>query len=157
MVHHQAQLYLEPHTTLYQFIVNHQMQANAIAHHTGTPSAAATTYESHLEHVRTFCQMIDHTNCKAVQEKTRRKALQAEFERAKDMDRTAGEKDMAMGGVETLGVVGNLKDKEGALVGGTTTGFLVNSLINLTMSHMHSSSGIVLHMGNWLPTTQKLP
>ena len=58
------------------------MQADAIAQHTGTPSAAATTYESHLEHVRTFCQTIDHTNHKAVQEKTRRKALQAEYERA---------------------------------------------------------------------------
>ena len=56
------------------------MQADAIAQHTGTPSTAATTYESHLEHVRTFCQMIDHTNRKAVQEKTRRKVLQAEFE-----------------------------------------------------------------------------
>ena len=67
---------IEPHTTLYQFIVNHQMQADAIARHTGTPSAAATTYESHLEHVRTFCQTIDH-----IKEKTRRKALQAEFER----------------------------------------------------------------------------
>ena len=71
---------LEPHTTLYQFIVNHQMQADAIARHTGTPSTAATTYESHLEHVRTFCQTINHTNCKAVQEKTRHKALHAEFE-----------------------------------------------------------------------------
>ena len=71
---------IEPHTTLYQFIVNHQMQANAIARHTRTPSAAATTYESHLEHVCTFCQMIDHTNHKVVQEKTRHKALQAEFE-----------------------------------------------------------------------------
>ena len=119
-------LTLELHTTLYQFIVNHQMQANAIAHHTGTPSAAATTYESHLEHVQTFCQMINHTNHKAVQEKTRCKALQAEFERAVDMDGMAGEKDMAvgmavvMGGVETLGMVGNLKDEEGAPVGGDT-------------------------------------
>ena len=58
------------------------MQAYGIAQHTGTPSAAATTYKSHLEHVRTFCHTIDHTNCKAVQEKTRQKALQAEFERA---------------------------------------------------------------------------
>ena len=73
---------IEPHTTLYQFIINHQMQADAIAWHTGTPSIAATTYESHLKHVQTFCQKIDHTNCKAVQEKTRCKALQAEFEQA---------------------------------------------------------------------------
>ena len=58
------------------------MQADAIVHHTGTPSTAATTYESHLEHVRAFCQMIDHTNHKAVQENTRHKALQAEFQRA---------------------------------------------------------------------------
>ena len=42
---------LEAHTTLYQFIINHQMQADSIARHTGTPSAAATTYKSHLEHV----------------------------------------------------------------------------------------------------------
>ena len=62
---------IEPHTTLYQFIVNHQMQADAITRHTGTPSAAATTYESHLDHMRTFCQTIDHTSHKAVQEKTR--------------------------------------------------------------------------------------
>ena len=58
------------------------MQADAIARHTSTPSTAATTDESHLEHVQTFCQTIDHTNCKAVQEKTRYKALQAEFEQA---------------------------------------------------------------------------
>ena len=80
-----------------------------------------------------------------------------------DVDGQAREKDMAvavavvMGGEETLGMVGNLKDKEGAPVGSTITGFLVISLINWTMSHMHSSSGIVLHMANWLPTTQKLP
>ena len=61
-------------------ILSHQMQADAIAQHTRTPSAAATTYKSHLEHVRTFCHMIDHTNHKAVQEKTRHKALQAKFE-----------------------------------------------------------------------------
>ena len=58
------------------------MQANAIAHHTKTPSTAATTYESQFEHVRTFCQTINHTNHKAVQEKTRQKALQTEFEQA---------------------------------------------------------------------------
>ena len=73
---------IEPHTTLYQFIVNHQIQADAITRHTRTPTAAATTYESHSEHMRTFCQTIDHTNCNIVQERTRRKALQAEFERA---------------------------------------------------------------------------
>ena len=71
------------------------------------------------------------------------------------MERAAGEKDMAMavvlGGAETLGVVGNLKDEEAALVGSTITGFLMNSLI------IHGSFGIVLYMANWLPTTQKLP
>ena len=56
------------------------MQADAITRYTGTPSTAGTTYESHLEHVHTFCQMINHTSHEAVQEKTRRKALQAEFE-----------------------------------------------------------------------------
>ena len=78
-----------------------------------------------------------------------------------DMDRVAGEKDMAMamvsGGVETLGVVGNLKGEEATLVGSTITGFLVNSLINWILSHMHGSFRIMLHMANWLPTTQKLP
>ena len=53
---------IKPHTTLYQLIVYHQMQADAIARHIRTPSGAATTYESHLEHVHTFCQTINHTN-----------------------------------------------------------------------------------------------
>ena len=40
---------LEPHTTLYQYIVNHQLQATSIANHLGTTSATTTSYESHVE------------------------------------------------------------------------------------------------------------
>ena len=154
---------LEPHTTLYQFIVSHQMQADAIARHTGTPSTAVTTYESHLEHVQTFCQMIDYTNRKLSRRTQGIRLYRLNLNELMDVDGMAGEKGVAVavavvtGRAETLGMVGNLKDEEGALVGGTITGFLVNSLINRTMSHMHSSSGIVLQMANWLPTTQKLP
>ena len=65
--------------TLYQYVANHQMQADSIAKHLGTASVTSLSYESYLETIRTFCQIIDHTNHKAVQEKSRRKALQAEF------------------------------------------------------------------------------
>ena len=63
---------LKPHTTLYQYIVNHQLQAMSIANHLGTTSAMTISYESHIETVRIFCQTIDHSNCKALQEKNRR-------------------------------------------------------------------------------------
>ena len=69
---------IELHVTLYQYVVNHQMQADSIAKHLGTASATSLSYESYVETIRTFCQTIDHTNHKAVQEKSRRKALQAE-------------------------------------------------------------------------------
>ena len=72
---------LESHTTLYQYIVNHQMQAESIANHLGTTSATILTYKSHVETIRTFCQTIDHANWKLTYEKNRRKALQAEFQR----------------------------------------------------------------------------
>ena len=73
---------LESHTTLYQYIINHQMQADSIAQHLGTTLATIVTYESFVEILRTFCQTIDHANHKAIQEKSRRKALQAEFEQS---------------------------------------------------------------------------
>ena len=66
---------LEPHSTLYQYIVNHQMQADSIASHLGTASATTTTYEHYVEIICTFCQTIDHANRKAAQDKSRRKAL----------------------------------------------------------------------------------
>ena len=69
---------IEPHVTLYQYVVNHQMQADSIVKHLGTASATSLSYESCVETICTFCQTIDHTNHKAVQEKSRRKALQAE-------------------------------------------------------------------------------
>ena len=68
---------IEPHVTLYQYVVNHQMQADSIAKHLGTASVTSLSYESYVETIHTFCQTIDHTNHKAVQEKSRRKALQA--------------------------------------------------------------------------------
>ena len=71
---------LESHTTLYQYIINHRMQANSVAQHLGTTSAITITYKSFVEIVQTFCQTIDHANRKALQEKSRRKAHQAEFE-----------------------------------------------------------------------------
>ena len=40
---------LESHTTLYQYIVNHQMQAESIANHLGTTPATVLSYESHVE------------------------------------------------------------------------------------------------------------
>ena len=55
------------------------MQADSIAKHLGTASVTSLSYESYVEMIRTFCQTIDHTNDKAVQEKSHRKALQAEF------------------------------------------------------------------------------
>ena len=64
--------------TLYQYVVNHQMQADSIAKHLGTASATSLSYESYVETIRTFSQTVDPTNHKAVQEKSHRKALQAE-------------------------------------------------------------------------------
>ena len=69
----------EPHVTLYQYVVNHQMQADSIAKHLGMASVTSLSYKSFVETIRNFCQTIDHTNHKAVQEKSHRKALQAEF------------------------------------------------------------------------------
>ena len=69
---------IEPHVALYQYVVNHQMQADSIAKHLGTAPATSLSYESYVEMICTFCQTIDHTNHMAVQEKSRRKALQAE-------------------------------------------------------------------------------
>ena len=73
---------LESHTTLYQYIINHQMQADSIANHLGTTSATATSYESYVETICTFCQTIDHANHKSVHEKNRRKALQTEYQQS---------------------------------------------------------------------------
>ena len=75
---------IELHVTLYQYVVNHQMQADSIAKHLGTASVTSLSYESYVETIRTFCQTIDHTNHKAVQEKSRQKALQAEFNRGRN-------------------------------------------------------------------------
>ena len=55
--------------TLYQYIINHQIQVDSIASHLGTTSPTTISYESYVEMIRTFCQMIDHANCKAVHEK----------------------------------------------------------------------------------------
>ena len=73
---------LKTHTTLYQYIVNHQMQATSIANHLGTTSATVLSYESFVETICTFCQTFDHANHKAVQEKNCHKPLQAEFQKA---------------------------------------------------------------------------
>ena len=78
---------IEPHVTLYQYVVNHQMQADSIAKHLGTASVTSLSYESFVETIRTSCQTIDHTNHKAVQEKSRWKALQAEFNRGRNGNR----------------------------------------------------------------------
>ena len=75
---------IEPHVTLYQYVVNHQMQADSIAKHLGSTSVTSLSYKSYVEMICTFCQTIDHTNDKAVQEKSRRKALQAEFNRGRN-------------------------------------------------------------------------
>ena len=40
---------LESHTTLYQYIMNHQMHAESITNHLGTTSATILSYESHVE------------------------------------------------------------------------------------------------------------
>ena len=70
---------IEPHVMLYQYVVNHQMQADSITKQLGMASVTSLSYESYVELIRTFCQTIDHTNHKAVREKSHRKALQAEF------------------------------------------------------------------------------
>ena len=69
---------LETHTTLYQYIVNHQMQVDSIASHLGTISGTVISYETHVEIVHTFCQTIDHSNCKALEETNHHKALKVE-------------------------------------------------------------------------------
>ena len=40
---------LKPHTTLYQYIINQQLQAMSIANHLGTTSATTISYESQVE------------------------------------------------------------------------------------------------------------
>ena len=82
MLHHLSEL--DPRDTyhiLYQYIVNHQLQAMSIANHLGTMSAMVVSYESQIETVCIFCQTIDYTNCKAVQEKNYHKSLQADFQK----------------------------------------------------------------------------
>ena len=68
---------LESHTTLYQYIINHQLQANSIANHMGTVSTTIISYESYVETVHTFAQTIDHAHHKAATEKLCHKPLQA--------------------------------------------------------------------------------
>ena len=68
--------------TLYQYIINHQMQADSIANHLGTTSGTTTSYESYVEMIGTFCQTIDHANRKAVHKKNRHKALQTEYQQS---------------------------------------------------------------------------
>ena len=80
---------LEPHSTLYQYIMNHQMQDDSIASHLGTTSATTTTYEHYVEIIRMFCQTLDHANWMAAQDKSRRKALQAEFQQGQGCSRSA--------------------------------------------------------------------
>ena len=70
---------IKPHVTLYQYVVNHQMQADSIANRLGTASVTSLSYESYVETIHTFCQTIDHTNHKAVQEKSHHKAIQADI------------------------------------------------------------------------------
>ena len=53
---------LESHSSLYQYIVNHQMQADSIANHLGTTSVTVVSYEFYVEITRTFFQMINHAN-----------------------------------------------------------------------------------------------
>ena len=67
---------------MYQYIINHQIQADSIANHLGTTSATATSYESYVETIRTFCQTIDHANRKALHKKNQRKALQTEYQQS---------------------------------------------------------------------------
>ena len=53
---------LETHASLYQYIVNQQLQADSINNHLGTISAATVSYETQVEVVCTFCQTLDHPN-----------------------------------------------------------------------------------------------
>ena len=75
---------IEPHVMLYQYVVNHQMQGDSIAKQLGMASVTSLSYESYVETILTFCQTNDHTNYKAVREKSHRKALQAEFNRGRN-------------------------------------------------------------------------
>ena len=59
---------IELHVMLYQYVVNHQMQADSIAKHLGTASVTSLSYKSYIETIRTICQTIVHTNNKYVQE-----------------------------------------------------------------------------------------
>ena len=58
------------------------MQADSIPNHLGTTSATATSYESYVEMIHTFCETIDHANRKAVHEKNRCRALQTEYQQS---------------------------------------------------------------------------
>ena len=69
---------LDPHASLYQYIINHQLQAESFTNHLGTASAATASYEAQVATVHTFCQTLDHANHNASQEKHFHKGLQAE-------------------------------------------------------------------------------
>ena len=64
------------------------MQADSIASHLGTASVTMTTYEHCIKIIHTFCQTINHANRKAAQDKSRRKALQAEFQQGQGHGRS---------------------------------------------------------------------
>ena len=61
---------LEPHATLYQNIVNHQMLVDSIAKPPWHYIHYRLSYEAYVETIRTFCQTIDHANRKGHPRKT---------------------------------------------------------------------------------------
>ena len=120
---------IELHVTLYQYVVNHQMQADSIAKHLGTSSVTSLSYESYVETIRTFCQTIDRTNHKAVQEKSCHKALQAEFNGGRNGN--WGGWSGGRGRNSGRGAHINLTNLV-VVVGSTTIGYLKNNLIAWT-------------------------
>ena len=121
-------------------------QADSIANHLSTTSATATSYESYVEMIHTFCQTIDHANCKSVHEKNRRKALQTEYQQSDvdmDVDVDAMRKRM-------VGLVDAIRDVAGRVVvvvveAGTTIGSLRSNLIVSTKLDINNSYMIVSH------------
>ena len=132
----------------HQYVVNHQMQADSIAKHLSTASVTSISYESYVETICTFCQTIDHTNHKAVQEKSQCKALQAESTGA----------EMVIGVVEVVvvaatlgeGVDVNLTKLVVAMVS-TTIGSLKINLITWMRKDTNGLSGTVLLMTKFKP------
>ena len=124
---------LEPHSTLYQYIVNHQMQADSIASHLGTASATTTKTAGKLS--------------KRISNKARGEvAVHAQ-------DELVGEAMTAQEGLQLAADVADRVDEQADMavdveVDVITTGSHGTSLIPLMMRDITALSVTVSHGGN---------